>query len=324
MDLQTIFTIAAYGGAALTGLSFIASGLYTVKQEHQGLVTRFGKHVRTNETPGLKFKIPFIENVKPISMQEYQVDEGLETKTTDDLFVKLPISIHYQVSDPATFWFKKGDAGQLMKKVVAAAVREYTSKKTFQELYDERQEIKEGVLAKVEHQVSGFGLQINDIVIDEPQASAEVKETFDRVRASGLEKDAAKNIAEADYIKTVKRAEADKMRNILIGEGVAGFREKIATGYAALRTKLIDDGVDPETADRFMEEAMRLDTLRDVGDKGNMVIVTDGRSNTGAEFSDFLTKKLATESVSGIKSGGVAPEQDNKRAGPAAPGLGIG
>ena len=58
------------------------------------------------------------------------------------------------------------------------------------------------------------------------------------------------------------------------GEGVAGFREKIATGYSELRKKLIDDGVDPETADRFMEEAMRLDTMRDIGEKGNMVIVT--------------------------------------------------
>lgn len=274
MDLSTIFTMAAYAGAAIGGLSFIASGLYTIKQEHQGLVTRFDKHVRTNDSPGLKFKIPFIEQVKKVSMQEVQADENLETKTTDNLFVKLPIAIHFQVSDPATFHFKKGDAVQLMKKVVAAAVREYTSTKTFQELYDERQQIKQGVLDKVEEQVAGFGLKINDIVIDEPQASAEVKATFDRVRSSALEKDAATNEAEAEYIKSVKNAEAIKQRNILIGEGVAGFREKIATGYSTLRSKLIADGVDPDTADRFMEEAMRLDTMRDIGEKGNMVIVT--------------------------------------------------
>ena len=172
MDMSTIFNVAAWAAAGIGVLSFIGSGLYTVAQEHQALVTRFGRHVRTNETPGLKFKIPFIEQKKEISMQEYQVDESLTTKTTDDLFVDLPIAIHFQISDPATYWFKKGDAQQLMKKVVAAAVREYTSKKSFQELYDERQEIRHGVLEKVEQQVSGFGLQINDIVMPKPNTSS--------------------------------------------------------------------------------------------------------------------------------------------------------
>lgn len=294
--VQTFNSAAAilpYAAAAI-GLYIAAKkSLYTIPQEHQGLVTRFGKHVRTNTEAGLKLKIPFIEDVTRVSMMEYQVDEMLETKTTDNLFVKLPISIHFQVSDSATYQFKKGNAVQLMKKVVAAAVREYTSGKDFQELYDERQQIKEGVLSKVEEQVKGFGLQLNDIVIDEPQASSEVKETFDRVRSSALEKDAATNEAEADYIRTVKRAEADKQRNILIGEGVAGFREKIAAGYSSLRKQLMDDGVDPSVADRFMEEAMRLDTLRDIGDKGNMVIVTPDKS-TGAEIANLqvLSKTL--------------------------------
>ncbi len=266
----------------ITGVILFLIGkgtFYTIPQTYTGLVTRFDRHVRTNDFAGLKMKIPLIEKVDKISMQEFQADEMLETKTTDNLFVKLPISIHYQVNAPEKFFFEKGDPIKLMKKVVAAAVREYTSGKDFQELYDERQQIKEGVLNKVETQVGTYGILISDIVIDEPQASVEVKETFDRVRSSALEKDAAKNEAEADYIRTVKRAEADKQRNILIGEGVAGFREKIADGYSLLRKQLISDGADPYTADRFMEEAMRLDTLRDVGDKGNMVIVTtDGAS----------------------------------------------
>ena len=77
----------------------------------------------------------------------------------------------------------------------------------------------------------------------------------------------------------MKRAEADKERNILIGEGVAGFRKSVADGYAAIRGELIAQGVDPEVSDRFMEEAMRLDTIRDVGDKGNMVIVVPAEGN---------------------------------------------
>lgn len=298
MDLGNAFALATqigmYGAAAL-GLYLTARGtFYSVPQQHTGLVTRFGEHVRTNETPGLKVKIPLVESVARISGQEFQTKEMLETKTNDDLFVKLPISIHYQVSDPAVFHFNKKDPVGLMSNVVSAAVREYTSQKTFQDLYNERQEIRDGVLAKVADKVGGFGLHINDIVIDEPQASAEVKHTFDRVRSSALEKDAAKNEAEAEYIRTVKRAEADKQRNILIGEGVAGFREKVANGYAGIRQKLITDGVDPTAAERFMEEAMRLDTLRDIGDKGHMVIVTPDTA-TGSRIAELQTLTRTTE-----------------------------
>lgn len=285
----TLFIIAS---AAL-------SGLYTIDQQYEGLVTRFGRHVRTNLTSGLKIKIPFIERVYRISMKERQVDEALTTKTTDDLFVELPISVHFQVNNSAIYYFDKEDPVRLMKKVVAASVRKYTSSKSFQELYDERQEIKMGVLEAVHEQVSGYGIQINDIVIDEPQASNEVKRTFDRVRSSALEKEAARNEAEADFIRRVRSAEADKQRNILIGEGVSGFREKIASGYTALRKQLIGEGVNPSDADHFMTEAMRLDTLRDIGDKGNMVIVAPDAA-TGSRIAELQTLSKTT---GGKKSG---------------------
>lgn len=278
LDLGNAFQIATqiglYGGAAL-GVYLAARGtFYTVPQQHTGLVTRFDEHVRTNDTPGLKIKIPLIEQVATISRQEYQTKEMLETKTDDDLFVKLPISIHYQVSDPAVYHFNKDDPVALMSNVVSAAVREYTSKKTFQDLYNERQEIRDGVLAKVADKVGGFGLHINDIVIDEPQASAEVKHTFDRVRSSALEKDAAKNEAEAHFIRAVKEGEGIAKRSALIGEGIAGLRENVAKGYDKTRKMLVDGGMEPHMADNFILEAMRLDTLRDIGDKGNMVIVS--------------------------------------------------
>ncbi len=292
MDLGNIFSTAAqvgmYGAAAL-GLYLTARGtFYTVPQHHTGLVTRFGEHVRTNETPGLKTKIPFIESVARISRQEFQTKEMLETKTADDLFVKLPISIHFEVSDPAVYHFNKDKPVGLMSNVVSAAVREYTSQKKFQELYNERQQIRDGVLEKVGEKVGEFGLHINDIVIDEPQASAEVKQTFDRVRSSALEKEAAANEAEAQYIRTVKEGEGIAKRSALVGEGIAGLRENVAKGYDKSRKMLVDGGMDPEMADSFILEAMRLDTLRDIGDKGNMVIVTPD-NETGSRIAELQT-----------------------------------
>ncbi|MCB9990810.1 MAG: hypothetical protein H6867_05455 [Rhodospirillales bacterium] len=312
--MSTIFNIASWAAVGIGALSFIGSGLYTIKQEHQGLVTRFGRHVRTNETPGLKFKIPFIESVDKISLKEYQVGENLETKTTDNLFAQLPIAIHYQVSDPAIFHFKKGDAVELMKKVVSAAVREYTSGKTFQELYDERQQIKEGVKDKVEEQVSGFGLQINDIIIDEPKASDQVKSDFDRVRSSELKKDAAKFDAEADYIRKVKSAEADRDRDLLRGEGAAGYRQRIFSQYAEQIDSLVQKGTPREEAVHVMMEVMKYDTWREASDKGNAFFFSES-NGTGTDMAkrlkDFAPLNAALNGKEQVK------EQDNK--GPAAP-----
>lgn len=309
-DVQLIIVIVSSAVASVLALCAIWGTFYIVPQRKVALITRFGRHVRTLSEPGLKLKIPFIEKVEAkVSTAERQVDETLETKTNDDLFVALPISIHYEVHDSYVYWFDKEDAVKLMKKVVAAAVREYTSAKSFQDLYNERHEIKLSVLEKVEAQIKGYGITITDIVIDEPQASDAVKKSFDNVRASALLAEAAENEAQAAYIKMVKAAKADRVRNAEIGEGVADFRRAIAISYIELRDKLKKAGVDESLADQFMQEAMKLDTLRDIGDKGNLVIHTESNPNANG------TEKMSMgDLIAMLKSLGIdIPKKTSKK-----------
>jgi regulator of protease activity HflC (stomatin/prohibitin superfamily) len=256
-------------------IAYLFTCLFTVPQRREALITFFGKHVRTEHHAGLHLKWPWPFNIVAarIPTDLRQVNEMLDTKTKDDLFVRLPITIQYEIRDTARFYFDTDLPIEQMNKIVSASVRKYTSGKDFQELYDERDEISLAVIDDVKAQIEDYGICIRRIVVDEPSAPKDVQDSFNRVRASEREKDAATNEAAADYIRSVKAAEADKQRNILIGEGVAGFRQSIAQGYADIRRSLVKDGVNPDVADRFMEEAMRLDTIRDVGDKGNMVIV---------------------------------------------------
>lgn len=263
---------------------YLFTCLFTVPQRREALITFFGKHVRTEHRAGLQVKWPWPFNIVAarIPTDLRQVNEMLDTKTKDDLFVRLPITIQYEITDTARFYFDTDTPIEQMSKIVSASVRKYTSGKDFQELYDERDEISLAVIDDVKKQIMDYGINIRRIVVDEPSAPKDVQDSFNRVRASEREKDAATNEAAADYIRSVKAAEADKQRNILIGEGVAGFRQSIAEGYADIRKKLVDEGVNPDIADRFMEEAMRLDTMRDIGEKGNMVIVMpDARGDSG-------------------------------------------
>lgn len=256
-------------------IMYLFTCFFTVPQRREALLTFFGRHVRTEYRPGLRIKWPWPFNIVAtlVPTDLRQVNEMLDTKTKDDLFVRLPITIQFEVTDTGRFYFDTNQPIEQMSKIVSASVRKYTSNKEFQELYVERDEISQAVIEDIKKQILEYGINIRRIVVDEPTAPKDVQDSYNRVRASEREKDAAQNEAAADYIRRVKAAEADKERNILIGEGVAGFRRSIAQGYTEIRQELIAQGVDPQVAEHFMEEAMRLDTIRDVGEKGNMVLV---------------------------------------------------
>lgn len=281
---------------------YLCTCFFTVPQRREALITFFGKHTRTETNAGLHIKWPWPFNIVAarIPTDLRQVNEMLATKTIDDLFVHLPITIQYEVRDTARFYFDTNEPVEQMNIIVSASVRKYTSAKEFQDLYNERDEISSAVIADVKEQILEYGINIRRIVVDEPTAPKDVQDSYNRVRASEREKDAAQNEAAADYIRRVKAAEADKERNILIGQGVAGFRQSIAQGYAEIRNQLVKDGVEPVSAERFMEEAMRLDTIRDVGDKGNMVIVVPQAGNQNHDLNTLLMGSPVLDKISEV------------------------
>jgi regulator of protease activity HflC (stomatin/prohibitin superfamily) len=287
---------------------YLCTCIYTVPQRREALITSFGKYVRTQFNAGLNVKYPWPFNIVAarIPTDLRQVTEMLDTKTKDNLFVSLPITIQYEVTDTARYFFDTDHPVHQMSKIVSASVRKYTSGKDFQELYDERDEISEAVISDVKTQILEYGINIRRIVVDEPTVPQDVQDAYNHVRASERQKDAAQNEAAADYIRRVKAAEADKERNILIGQGVAGFRKSIAEGYAGIRNELILQGVDPVAADRFMEEAMRLDTMRDIGDKGNMVIVIPSESKSHW-ISDIVTAAPVLDKIREQKAKAAKP-----------------
>ena len=134
------------------------------------MVSRFGKYRGTPRTPGLHVKIPLVDKVdQKVSTALQQIPANLDTKTTDDQFVTLPISIQFSVSDTAKYFYDTTDPNGQIKDIVTAEVRKYTSKKDFQELYDERQEISDAVIESVKSELQDYGIIVTRIVIDEPQ-----------------------------------------------------------------------------------------------------------------------------------------------------------
>src|SRR5687768_4126800 len=151
MELQQAFNMAAQAAPwvafGITALAAAKSAIFTNKQQQETLITRFGKHIRTVQEPGLNVKVPFIDKIaKVIGTDLLQASEKLATKTKDDLFVELPIAVQFKVTDSPKFYFKNRDATANMMKLVSAAVRTATSGKQFQDLYSDRDEISTAVI----------------------------------------------------------------------------------------------------------------------------------------------------------------------------------
>lgn len=300
--LTAVFSAAAFpyvasGIGAIFGITALKKTFFTVDQNAEGLVSRFGKYVGAPKTSGLNWKIPFIDKLDTqISTALTAIPTSLETKTSDDQFISLPIDIQFEVSDTAKYYYKSNNPNDQIKTIVSAAVRKCTSGKTFADIYSLRQEISDSVKEAVLDEISDYGIDIKRIVIDEPQPDDNVKNAYNRVKASEREKQAAENEAQASYIKAVKAAEADKERNSLIGEGVKAFRKSVAESYIETRQALINEGVDEKAADEFMTEAMRLDTMRDAAEKGNVIVMDTGK---GSAKNDNMKDVLAALRANG-------------------------
>jgi regulator of protease activity HflC (stomatin/prohibitin superfamily) len=284
---------------AILVVLFLFDGWFIVLQKHKGLVTRLGKYIGKPADAGFKLKLPLIDKVWRVSTALQQIPANLATKTKDDQFVTLPISIQFLVANGERYIFDSTDPNQQIKDIITAEVRKYTSKKDFQELYDERQEISESVKQSVQIELEDYGVSIIRIVIDEPQPDEGTKEAYNDVKASERRKEAASNDAQAAYIMTVKAAEADAKRNELIGEGVKSFRKSIAESYIETRAALIGAQIDEDSADGFMMEAMRLDTMRDVGESGNLIVMAmdQGENNNNVLPQIMAALKLNNKNL---------------------------
>lgn len=290
----TIFTYAAAGAF----LIWLVSCLYMVKQMHEVVITSFGKLVKIDKKPGLHLKQPW-----PLQAVDYSIDknldqisEDLKTKTKDDLFVTLPITILFRVSCTETYVFNNDNPKGNMKKLVSATVRTATSGKDFQDLYNDRDEISDAVITQIEDKVNAYGIEIDRIIIDEPMVGEETQQVFNQVRSSERLKEVAENEAAADYTRQVKKAEASAKAQELFGQGAANFRKKILDGYKEQIEGLMSAEVSKDEAIYIIMKSMELDALRDIGEKGNLIITPQELTKTGlAEVKtlETLMKKVA-------------------------------
>lgn len=249
--------------------------IFTVKERQEVLIEQFGRYVRSVKSPGLHAMMPWQKVAARVSTEIFQIGDDLKTKTKDDIFVEMPLKMQLQVVDSKKFHYETNAPIEQVKARVAATVKQLTSHMDFAEIFQTREALSEQAREKVGKEVEDiYGVKLVDVIVDQPQASQDIQNRYNAVKASDMDRQAQRNAAEAEKVTSIMRAEADKQGRILRGQGAAGERGAILEGYADQFNEIVKKGLPPEMAQEIIKIAMINDTIRDAASKGNLIITT--------------------------------------------------
>ena len=294
MEAPSMFVLIALAVVGIFVLVTLLKTMYTVRTYTAGVVERFGKFNRVAQ-PGLHVLVPWCETVRFIDLQIRQADVNVETKTKDNVFVTIPVSVQYQVLQDKVFeaWYKLSSPQKQIESYVFNSILGHVPTLTLDEAFEQQATISAAVKKELDDVMSEFGYNILKALVTDIVPDAKVKAAMNDINAAQREQTAAQARGEADKILKVKQAEAEAESKALQGQGVARQRQAIIQGLQA-SVEQFQSAVEGSTARDVMSMVLLtqyFDTLRDIG--------TAGKSNTillpnqpGA-VNDLMTQIIA-------------------------------
>ena len=272
----------------------ILKTLYTVRTASAGVVERFGKFDRITR-PGLHVLVPFAERVYFVDLQVKQASFSVETKTRDNVFVQIPVSVQYQVLDEKIYdaFYRLSAPQKQIESFVFNSILGHVPKLTLDETFEQQSGISVAVKVELDSIMSGFGFNILTALVTDIVPDIKVKAAMNDINAAQRSQVAAQARGEAEKILKVKQAQAEAESKALQGKGIAAERQAIIDGLRA-SIEHFRETVPGSTADDVMALVLLtqyFDTLRDIGTRGgtNTIFLPN---NPGAA-NDFQTQILA-------------------------------
>lgn len=286
---------------AIIILWLIFSSIVVVRQKTLLIIELFGRF-NSIKTPGLKLKIPapFATVAGVINLKIQEVKAKIDVKTRDNAFLKFPVAVQFRVieSKAKEAFYELQDPVEQMSSYILNLIRSRAASLDMNELYTNKDEISNYVEAELKDELSKFGYEIVRVLIDQPEPSKEVADSFNRVIASQREKEAAQAQADALKVKLIGEAQAEAESLKLKAQAYVEQRKTLANGIsdamAELRTGLVDVS-DHQILDYFAGIDYR-DTIREASKNPSAVIITPLQST--ATMNDVaVTAKLVEKTL---------------------------
>ena len=294
MDPLLLIPVAVLGFVLLI---LILSSFFTVRTAEVAVITRFGKFLRVAEA-GLNWKRPFFDTVAGlVSLRVNQITLTMETKTKDNVFVTIPISVQNRVKPENVYdaYYKLADPVAQIKSYVEQVILGHVPGMTLDEVFASQSSIAAAVKQELDADMATFGYEIVNVLVTDIVPDEKVKSAMNDINAAQREQVAANARGEAEKILVVKKAEAEAESKALQGQGIANQRKAIIEGLQ-LSVEQFQKAVEGATSKEVMQLVLvtqYFDTLKSIGesDKTNTLFLSHSPAAV-SEVSDQILKSM--------------------------------
>lgn len=265
--INSIFTLILCIGVVFVLLLLI--GFYIVEQQTAAVIERFGKFNKISKS-GLNWRIPFIDRIAGrISLRVLQLDVAVETKTKDNVFVKIIVAVQYYVLPAKVYeaFYSLDNPEAQIKSFVFDTVRARVPNIVLDDVFEKKDEIADAVKTELSETMGQFGYGIIKTLVTDIDPDEMVKASMNEINAAQRQKVAAIEKGEANKILQVKEAEAEAESKALQGKGVADQRKAIIEGLreSVSEFKKSIDGTSAQDVMNLVLITQYLDALKDIG-----------------------------------------------------------
>jgi len=280
-------------GTIIFLILFLSASLFIVKQQTSAIIERFGKF-RAVRYAGLQFRIPLIDQIATRqSLRIHQQDTVVETKTLDDVFVRLKVSVQFQVEKDMVYnaYYKLENPIEQIDAYIFDVVRAEVPKQKLDQVFAHKDDLASAIKRELGEAMYEYGHKIIKALVTDIDPDEKVKHAMNRINAAEREKTAAQYEAETDRIKIVAKAQAEAESKKLQGKGIADQRMAIAKGLKESVEMLDKVGVNANEASALIVVTQHYDTLQAIGQNSgsNLILMP----NSPGEASNLLTQMSA-------------------------------
>ncbi|MAR97791.1 MAG: SPFH domain-containing protein [Formosa sp.] len=291
----------ALPGLLVLGLLVLFLSFFIVKQQSAAIIERFGKFISIRQS-GLQLKIPIVDRIAgKLSLKIQQLDVIVETKTLDDVFTRLKISVQYKVVKDKVYeaFYKLDYPHEQITSYVFDVVRAEVPKMKLDDVFVKKDDIAIAVKKELNQAMMDYGYDIIKTLVTDIDPDAQVKEAMNRINASEREKIAAQFEGDAARILIVEKAKAEAESKRLQGQGIADQRREIARGLEESVEVLNKVGINSQEASALIVVTQHYDTLQSIGGESNsnLILLPNSPQAGSTMLNDMVASFTASNQI---------------------------
>jgi regulator of protease activity HflC (stomatin/prohibitin superfamily) len=275
--------------------------VFIVKQQTAAIIETFGRFSSVKQS-GLHVKIPFVQRISGrLSLKIQQLDVIIETKTLDDVFVKLKVSVQFKVikEKVSDAFYKLDYPHDQITSYVFDVVRAEVPKMKLDDVFVKKDDVAIAVKSELNDAMMDYGYDIIKTLVTDIDPAAQVKAAMNRINAADREKTAAQYEGDAARILIVEKAKAEAESKRLQGMGIADQRREIARGLEESVEVLNKVGINSQEASALIVVTQHYDTLQSIGQEtnSNLILLPNSPQAGSQMLNDMVASFTASNQI---------------------------